>query len=422
MSQPSRNDTGGDCRRVNLGHPLVLVAVCLLTTWAGLRIWENWKRTDPVRVIRRGNVTERRRAAQELGVVGGDTDFETVMVALVRALKDPDGDVRAAAAESLGAVGSGLLRRPARTSAEQAWTRQQVQVATRALTASLSDAEPSVRESAISGFSLLGKASKVDLPPELLAGLKDESPSIRRATSKALGNVQLSPAAVPILIEALEGGDREIRFHATELLSRLGPDAKQAVPALLATLREPWDAEERKRSQRVGWDWDPACGAAKALGRIATSEEVIANLARMLSSDIAERTSSAAEGLGDLGPPAVAAVPSLIAAYEKVVGSRQHTIGQIRIPSALARIAPGSRSAPEALAILVRALDSGDVSVRLGAAQAVGRFGRDATRAIPKLRTLERDPVQDVRDAASGALQAIEGSSEAGDSEQTKSR
>jgi hypothetical protein len=67
--------------------------------------------------------------------------------------------------------------------------------------------------------------------------------------------------------------------------------------------------------------------------------------------------------------------------------------------------------APDAIAILVRALDSGDEWVRRGAVQALGSFGEDAAAAIPKLRTLEQDPAKVVRAAARAAVAALEAGS-----------
>jgi hypothetical protein len=173
-------------------------------------------------------------------------------------------------------------------------------------------------------------------------------------------------------------------------------------------LKEPLDLDERKRNLTVAWYWDPACSAAKALGQIASSEEVISRLAQMLSSDIDERIGSAAEGLGNIGPRAAVALPSLIAAYDEVLRSKRHVIDQIAIPEALGRIAPKSASAPAAIAILIRALDSQDWSVRVGAVLSLRNFGADAAGAVPRLRALKQDPAREIRDAATVALTAID--------------
>ena len=247
---------------------LLGLMVCLFMTWGGLTIWDNLTCSDPVRLIHLGSVSERRKAAYDLGVVTEDTDIERVMAVLVRASEDRDVEVRAAAAASLSVLASEIVRRPDRTPAEQGWTKRRLDVATRALTRGLSDPEPVVRASAVRGFGELGKSGKVALPPELFAALNDETSAVRQATFEVLGAVQLTPAAVPTLIEALGSRDREDRFHAAWLLGRLGPEAKSAVPALLAILKQPFDLQEGKTTRLVDRTRDPACTAARALGQI----------------------------------------------------------------------------------------------------------------------------------------------------------
>jgi len=410
MKHSSQEGVGGEHgRRLGLRSPLILAAFVVLMTFAALWIWNELRSRDPVRLIRLGSVAERQKAATDLAVADKDTDIDGVMAALISAMEDKDVVVRCATAQALPGVAAEVLRRPARTPAEQKRAEQQVAVAIRTLTKGLSDPEPVVRASAAWGFGLLGKSSKFDQPPEMIAALSDESSSVRQAAAKALKEAQLTGNVVPALIKALGCRDQENRFQAAELLGRVGPGAESAVPALLATLKEPFDLEKSKRAHAVAWSWDPACGAAKALGRISARPEVIASLAEMLSSDVAERASSAAEGLGNMGPRAVAAVPPLIAAYDKVLDSEQHRIGQTAIAAALGQIAP--RSASGAVATLIRALDAKAWSVRLGAVQALGHFGKDAAAAIPRLGALKQDSVKDVRDAATAAIAAIEAAS-----------
>jgi HEAT repeat protein len=390
-------------------RPALLVGLmaCLFMTWAGFRIWET--RYDPVWLILHGNVDERRRAARDLSAVNASTDIDEVMAALIRASDDKDAGVRASAAECLGKTVSSMASSPHSSAAEAKMSEQRVDIARRTLLKSLSDQDPLVRASAARSYGAIGTKFRVILPPDLVAALlRDKSISVRQAALQALKEVQLTPDAVPRLVEALQSADREIRFNAAEILGRLGAVASSAVPSLLATLKEPFDLEEQKKSRDAAWYGDPACAAAKAVAQIVANEEVIVGLTEMLSSDIAERVSSAAEGLGNIGPRAASAVPRLIAAYEKVQKSNKHVIGQIRIPEALGMIAPNTASASDAVSILVNALDSGDKWVRLGGAKALGRFGADAAMVVPKLRQLGQDPVEYVRDAASASLAMIE--------------
>ena len=280
----------------------------------------------------------------------------------------------------------------------------------------MSDPDATIRASAATGLGHIGKEAKVDLPSELAGALGDESPIVRQAATKSLKAAQLTSSVVPALIASLASHELEVRFHATEILARLGPAAKTAVPALLTILSEPFDQKERANTQVVAWDWDPACGAAKALSQIGASPETIAGLSTMLASSVPERVSCAADGLEKLGPAAASAVPALITAYENVLNARQHVIGQNTIPKALGQLAPQSPRASGAISILTRALDSADKWVRMGAIDALANFGRDAAGAVPRLRDLKQDPVREVQESARKALAAIETASSTGDS------
>ena len=388
---------------------LIGLMACLFMTWAGFSIWDNLTRYDPLWLILHGNVDERRRAAKDLSAVNASTGIDEVMAALIRASDDKDAEVRASAVQCLGKTVLLLPSSPYPSAAEAKMSEQRVDIAGRTLLKSLSDQDPLVRASAALSYGAIGTKLRVILPPDVIAALlRDKSISVRQAGLQALHEVQLTPDAVPRLLEALQSADREIRFNAAEILGRLGAVASSAIPSLLATLNEPFDLDEQQKNRVAAWYWDPACAAAKAVAKIAANEEVIVGLTGMLSSDIAERVSSAAEGLGNIGPRAAGAVPRLIAAYEKVQKSDKHVIGQISISEALGMIAPNTASAPDAVSILVSALDSGDKWVRVGSAKALGRFGADAAMVVPKLRQLGQDPVEQVRDAASASLAMIE--------------
>jgi HEAT repeat protein len=83
-----------------------------------------------------------------------------------------------------------------------------------------------------------------------------------------LADAQPSSASVPTLTEALRSPERLVRFRAAELLGRIGPQASEAVPALLLLLKEPFEPVtpfEREYPSLA----DPAVAAALALNAIA---------------------------------------------------------------------------------------------------------------------------------------------------------
>jgi hypothetical protein len=77
-------------------------------------------------------------------------------------------------------------------------------------------------------------------------------------------------------------------------------------------------------------------------------------------------------------------------------------MAETTIPAAFGRIAPHSAAAPDAVAALIRGLDS--KYFRLGAAAALGHFGTDASAAIPKLPVLQKDFDRAIHDAATKSL------------------
>jgi len=114
--------------------------------------------------------------------------------------------------------------------------------------------------------------------------------------------------------------------------------------------------------------------------------------------------------LGSIGPPAEAAVPSLL---RGLGNTNLNPAGvQIRMDSCLAlgRI----RARPELVVpALVEALHdrSPFPSVRYTAAEALGRFGNEAAEALPALRTVEQDQGESegVRHMAAQAVLEIQG-------------
>ncbi len=388
-----------------------------------------------------GNLVYRLRSQPRRAPVASDPLKRRIDVAtraLVPLLSDQDPGVRAAAATGLGTMPWGPSRE------EQPPPKQ---------LAALLDASNAVRRQAA---KMIYGSPLVTLPPELVAALKDESAEVRAAAARALarfgpdldpeipallammerdetdvrkacgGALQAAwptPAVVPTLIGFLKSRDHVVRIHAALLLGRIGPEASVAIPALIAVLNEPFDA---------AYYPDPAREAARALGQMSPTREAIAALVAVISPEKVERNlasfpkpgetgsppsdvparkalriMSAMEALGRIGPPAVAAVPALIAAYRMALRTN-HSMAATAIPKALARTAPNSAGAPDAVSVLIRSLDSKGPAFQMGAIEALASFGSDAAQAIPKLRVLHEDSDNLVRNAAAKTIAAIE--------------
>jgi HEAT repeat protein len=443
----------GRNRRSRVGLKGLMVLAALFVIWIGLGFRDSLMGHDPIRLIRSGNVAERIQAAMDLRSVSREDRVDARFAALIRALGDEEAGVRAMAAQSLGVLATEQLGLAGGTPGEKASIKKWTDVAADSLIKSLADPDEDVRAVAATSLGLLGERRTGTPPPELIAALKDQSavvrakavgslshfarcddstiPSflsmlendaaeVRQACADALKAARPTSSLVPKLIEALRGHNREVRSQSAGLLGRIGAEARAAVPSLILLLKEPI-VPEMSRTRVLATEWDPSCQAAIALGQIASNEEVIAALVETLSSGspeqrgIAERRLSAAEALGRIGPRAASVAPALIDALNALLDSKQEMPGAYTMVVALGQIAPNSQSAKGAVTTLIRVLGSTQYrSARLGAAEALGKFGPDANAAVPKLRALATDPSlpEKTRHAMSEALDAIERASQ----------
>lgn len=198
--------------------------------------------------------------------------------ALLATLGDSEPAVRLAVVQALPAIGpaaepaiGSLLQLLPKGDAE---TRAQVlqvfagiganaKAALPAVQNSLKDSDPAVRAAALSAVA------KIEEPPArapiLIAGLDDPALPVRKAAAQELGALgekardatgrlvvllqreaerdfafdalrQISPRSVPDLVTMLGDRDLAVKIFATQRLARLGPEARDAIPALEAIL------------------------------------------------------------------------------------------------------------------------------------------------------------------------------------------
>ena len=186
----------------------------------------------------------------------------------------------------------------------------------------------------------------------LIDALDDEDPHVRKVVAQAIESVGVEdPRCVPRLIEMLDGPHS---VAAARTLARFGPQAREAVPALIRLL----DHEVVE----VRWN------AARTLGKIRMPAlAAVPHLIEQLKDPATPVREHAAEALGDIGPEAKAGIPALIAA-----------------------------------------LGDEDTRVRRDAARALGFMGPEARQAIPQIEKLLQDPAEMVREAAATALRSID--------------
>jgi HEAT repeat protein len=163
----------------------------------------------------------RDRAAWALLLFGQDA--EPVIPALIAALSDdsspprrcgpPIGGLAAKALKNIGPPAVPALLRALRTS-------------------SVAD-----RKRVIDVFESMGPQARASVPA-LRDALQDEAVCVEAAF--ALWKIEpKNDATIPALIRCLRGQDLDNRREAAWMLSHIGPDAREAVPALLAALSDP---------------------------------------------------------------------------------------------------------------------------------------------------------------------------------------
>ena len=371
------------------------------------------------------------------GTAKAGTDAEglgAAVAALINLLKEPEPGIRAAAASSLGLIGSASRRRGERAN--------QAMIA--ALTQAIEDKETTVRLASV--VALAAASSGASRPPEALAAMlndesaenrrrtvealwrdfprgldswipslvrmaeNDEDPGVRQWSFGALKGIKppaITPVVIPLLIAKLESRDQRVRSAIAELLSHFGAESEAAIPALLRNFTERID--EKNDTLDDAQDWPTAA----ALGRIApvsaSSGEVIAALSEILRSGPRLRRGPAAWALGQFGPDAASAIPSLIRMVQEPGPTGKNGFDSVQHAAlALGLIAPDTPTADEAIVALVPVLNSNSADSRTAALKSLRRFGPKAAIAVAKIRELREDQDREVRDLATSALAEID--------------
>jgi HEAT repeats len=221
------------------------------------RIAAYFERTGAVEeqlcLLRSARAWKRATAAFALGDMGSPR----AVPALLEALDDRNGDVRAAASRSLGRIGpeeaieplvtAGVERRVPRDVAMLALLDVGPSAVPRLLELTQHE-EPRVRASAVELVGLLGEAGDAEALP---ARLRDTAAEVRAAASGALGRLGAAMAR-DTLIEALDDRVPSVRMASAQALGQIG--GRSALDALLRVARTD--------------EFEPAAAAAAAAAAI----------------------------------------------------------------------------------------------------------------------------------------------------------
>ncbi len=240
-------------------------------------------------------------------------------------------------------------------------------------------------EFAVSALEYIDTDGKT-VVPELIKAFKSGTQNIRRSAAWALVTQAKKDEAkeivLPILIEALQGQDLDVRIISMNALKEIGSPAKAAVPALIDNLKH--------KHSMIRWD------AAYALGGIgADAEAAVPALTERLKDENANARSFAASALGSIGKKAKAAIPGLVELLKdrnaSVRGNAAYALVNIFNNNVI------NVEYKPALPALMTALKDQDDTVRAGAAASLEYFAKDNEVVVPALIATLRDKNGKVR-------------------------
>ncbi len=194
------------------------------------------------------------------------------------------------------------------------------------------------------------------------------------------------PMEVNKLAALLHDPDFQTRLLAADKLAQLGPAAASAIPDLILALNDTREVRET------------AAYALSQMGPLAAP--AISELIRLLSDDGIGVRVYAVMALGNIGPDAYVATPSIITILLSDEDPGVRTF---------AAEALGNIGNPIAIDALINSFNDKDEFVRKYSALAIGKFGEDARFAVPTLMNLVMSEEVDISAAAAFSLSKITG-------------
>jgi HEAT repeat protein len=218
--------------------------------------------------------------------------------------------------------------------------------------------------------------------------------------------VRLGPEAedaVPPLIAALQDESAKIRECAVDALKGIGPSARPALPSLRLALDDP-AIEVRTAAAAALWSLDPKPATAKAI--LPVLREALGDGKTLFVRD------SAIKVLNSMGSEARPALPELIALLQDQKSSERGDTAKASergdTAKALGSIGPDPRS----IQALCAALQDSERAVRYDAAVSLGRIGAGEEKVLRSLTDALQDSSAWVRAGAAASLWKLTGKAE----------
>jgi HEAT repeat protein len=240
------------------------------------------------------------------------------------------------------------------------------------------ETDAGVRGAALTALATVS-ADPTKCLPVLVAAVKDDSEVIRHAAINAIGGSRaLRRPAVAPLAALLKDGNVTVRQRAAHALGRLGPDAADALPALLAATRAA--------------EGDPIF--ADALAQIGPA--ALPALLKALKESDATNSAWVLRALRGFGAPAV---PLLVEAL-------QQPNPAVRV-SAAATLGAMGRDASAAIRPLFSLVTTDDAATQAAVLRALTALRAEPAQLKPTLQQAMKNPAPSVRKAAAAGLAAL---------------
>ncbi len=342
--------------------------------------------------LRSPNAAVRAAATRAFGDL--PTMTQDVVFSLTQLLADSDADVRAGALRSLSTV------------------RTQREAMIPKLETALQDPAPQVRKAASAGLASIGAVDKVNVQGliDLLADPDvatqtaavrslgerggDAGPAVAALTARlgdsrlqmgaaeSLGKIGVAAeSAVPRLLEAVHGTDREMKITAMKALGDIGRPADQILPVFYEGMGSD-DREVRLNALQSVIKTEP------------NKDKLLPVLLKSIQEDQGRLRRVAAAALAPYGEKAQSAAPALVAMLDRET-DRPAAFEALRAIHV------------HDLPLLLTALNHKDAKVRAFACDLLGDLGPQAKEAAPVLEEKAQGDAEAVRDAARKALGRI---------------
>lgn len=244
---------------------------------------------------------------------------------------------------------------------------------------------PTERRAAIAEIAARAAVEPAELDA-LVACLGDAAKAIQRPAADACGALAARGIPVePLLMRALEAGDPRLRFGAAYALARLGAPPSAALPALLDALALD--------------DGDVRWAASELISRTEPRAAAVAGLVPLVRSGNPPQRKMALYCLRDLEARSDEVEHAALAALDDADGGVR-----LAAMSTLARLALDRTAVAEAL---LERLHAPDARERRAAAAALGDLGVDSRAVRAALETAARDADASLRRAAERSLRRL---------------